>query len=86
MGETTLRQALEEYQSVYLPARNLAARTRREYLDDLDDLVGFLENNSGIKRVGSCAWQPLSGFWHNWKSGGWQDPPVSARLSLSGLS
>jgi hypothetical protein len=46
MGETTLRQALAEYQSVYLPARNLAARTRRDYLDDLDDLVGFLEDKA----------------------------------------
>ena len=62
MGETTLRQAQEKYQSVYLPARNLAARTRREYLDDLQDLVGFLEDKAGIQRVGELRLAALERF------------------------
>jgi site-specific recombinase XerD len=51
MGEITLREAFEEYKSVYLPARNLAERTRVEYANDLVDLVEFLEK-TGVKRVG----------------------------------
>jgi site-specific recombinase XerD len=43
MGEITLGQGIEEYKNVYLPARNLAERTRQEYLNDLDHLVRFLE-------------------------------------------
>lgn len=30
MGEITFQQALEEYKTVYMPARNLAARTRNK--------------------------------------------------------
>jgi site-specific recombinase XerD len=51
MGEITIREATEEYKEVYLPARNLAERTREEYTNDLVDLVEFLET-TGIKRVG----------------------------------
>jgi site-specific recombinase XerD len=51
MGEITLREAFEEYKNIYLPARNLAERTREEYTNDLVDLVEFLEK-AGIKRVG----------------------------------
>lgn len=35
-------EALENYQSTYLPSRNYAPRTRRCYLDDLRDLIAFL--------------------------------------------
>jgi site-specific recombinase XerD len=51
MGEITLREALEEYKKVYLPARNLADRTRIEYINDLVDLVEFLEK-AGVRRAG----------------------------------
>jgi integrase/recombinase XerD len=50
MGEMKLREMLEEYREVYLPARNLSERTREEYTNDLQDLVQFLEKN-GKKRV-----------------------------------
>ena len=43
MGEITLRRALEDYKTVYMAYRNLAERTRVEYLNDLNDLVSFLE-------------------------------------------
>jgi site-specific recombinase XerD len=51
MGEITIREAIEEYKHVYLPARNLAERTREEYTNDLKDLVEFLET-IGVKRAG----------------------------------
>jgi integrase/recombinase XerD len=51
MGEMTFQQALEEYKTVYMPARNLAARTRIEYAHDLEGFIGFLEK-SYINRVG----------------------------------
>jgi hypothetical protein len=55
MGETTLIKALEEFKMVYLPARNLAARTQEEYANDLKDLFAFL-TRSGVTKVGEfCA-------------------------------
>src|SRR3989304_2512587 len=50
-GEITLRKTLEEYKTVYMAYRNFAERTREEYLNDLEDLVEFLEK-SGIHKVG----------------------------------
>jgi site-specific recombinase XerD len=44
MEEITLRQAIDEYLNIYLPARNLADRTREEYINDLEDLISFLES------------------------------------------
>ena len=43
MPDLTLREALEAYQTVQMPSRNLSERTRREYSNDLKDLVGYLE-------------------------------------------
>src|SRR5689334_16032291 len=51
MGEITLRQALDEFQTVYLASRNFAPRSREEYINDLEDLVSFLKK-SGFSRVG----------------------------------
>lgn len=50
----TIQKALDEFKTVYLPARNYAARTRIEYAHDLDELILFLEQN-GIDRVGEIA-------------------------------
>src|SRR3990170_3027080 len=51
MGEITLQQALDEFKTVYMPSRNFAIRTRKEYLNDLEDLLRFLET-TGVTRVG----------------------------------
>lgn len=51
MGEITIQKALDDYKTVYMPYRNFADRTREEYLNDLEDFVGFLEKK-GITRVG----------------------------------
>ena len=51
MGEITLQQALDEFKTVYMPARNLAARTREEYSNDLKAFIDFLEK-AGVTRVG----------------------------------
>ena len=50
MGDITLRQALEEYKQIYMASRNFAQRTRVEYLNDLEDLIRFLER-LGLKEV-----------------------------------
>ncbi len=39
----SLSDALDRYEQVLLPSRNLALRTRHEYLNDLTDLVTFLQ-------------------------------------------
>src|ERR671933_427091 len=38
----TVDQAVAVFETVGMPAKNLAARTRREYASDLHDLVAFL--------------------------------------------
>jgi integrase/recombinase XerD len=50
MGEVTLRKALEDYKTIYMPYRNFADRTRVEYQNDLEAFLGFL-GQSGINRV-----------------------------------
>jgi len=54
MGEITLRKALDDYKTVYMPYRNFAERTRVEYLNDLEDLIEFLEQlgRKEVKAIG----------------------------------
>lgn len=54
MGEITLQQALSEFKTVYMPARNLAARTRVEYANDLKGFIDFLEP-LGVSRAGELS-------------------------------
>src|SRR5687767_10351912 len=51
MGEMTLRQALNDFRTVYLAFRNYASRSREEYINDVEDLISFLERN-GSSQVG----------------------------------
>jgi site-specific recombinase XerD len=39
----TLAQALSQFETIGMPARNLAARTRREYSRDLREVLSYLE-------------------------------------------
>ncbi len=50
MGDTTIQQALADYQSVYMAYRNFADRTRVEYRHDLHDFVRHLAGRR-IERV-----------------------------------
>jgi integrase/recombinase XerD len=52
MGNITLRKALDDYKTVYMPYRNFAERTRVEYQNDLESLIRFLEQ-VGINHVNS---------------------------------
>jgi|SRR5271157_179342 len=54
MGEITLQQALDEFKTVYMPARNLAARTREEYSNDLRAFIDFLEK-AGVTKTGEVS-------------------------------
>ena len=47
----TLDQALAAFETVGMPAKNRAVRTRREYRDDIRDLLTFLSAR-GITRLG----------------------------------
>ena len=51
MGEITIRKALDDYKTVYMPYRNFADRTREEYQNDLEGFIHFLEQR-GINYVG----------------------------------
>lgn len=46
-GPLSFEQALAQYQGVYLAARNLAERSRREYVADITDLIRFLTTPGG---------------------------------------
>lgn len=50
MGEITLKKALDDYKTIHMPYRNFAERTRVEYLNDLEGLIGFLDK-VGINHV-----------------------------------
>jgi site-specific recombinase XerD len=50
MREITLRKALDEYKTIYMPYRNFADRTRVEYQNDLEGFIGFL-GRTGINHV-----------------------------------
>ncbi len=45
-----LKDPLEAFDAVHMASRNLAERTRREYMNDLTDLVAFLEKLA-LKRI-----------------------------------
>ena len=42
----TLTEALDLFETVGMPARNLAERARQEYAHDLGDLLAFLAQHS----------------------------------------
>lgn len=54
MREITWKEALEEFKTIYMPSRNLAARTRIEYLNDLQGFIDFL-TKGGAHRVEEIA-------------------------------
>lgn len=60
----TIKKALEEFKTVYLPARNYALRTRKEYANDLEELTTFLEQ-VGIGRVGDITLKHLEQYLAN---------------------
>jgi len=48
MREKTLSEALREYELVFMPSRNWAAKTRVNYRNDIADLISFLEKQGKI--------------------------------------
>jgi site-specific recombinase XerD len=45
----TLKKALDEYKTIYMPYRNFADRTRVEYQNDLEDFIEFAEKSGVIQ-------------------------------------
>ncbi len=58
---TFLTEALTAYQQTYLPARNMAPRSRREYTTDITELVHFLQER-GIGEPGQLTLQHLNAY------------------------
>lgn len=58
----TLTESLDQYQSIFLTSRNLAQRSRKEYLTDLRDLVDFLTDRSGLHRPDQVSCNHLEGY------------------------
>ncbi len=61
MLEITIEEARDRYRQIYMASRNLAGRTRVEYLNDLDDLLRFLDNQN-ITRVSQVAFSHLEQY------------------------
>ncbi len=57
----TVRQAVALFEIVGMPARNLAARTRGEYTNDLHDLVRFLDARA-VRSVGEVTLPQLEAY------------------------
>ena len=57
----TLPQALAQFETIGMPARNLATRTRREYARDLRDAINYLEQ-CGIMRLAVVKLWDLEGY------------------------
>ncbi len=57
----TLAQALAQFETIGMPARNLATRTRREYARDLRDVITYLEH-CGIARLAMVKPWDLEGY------------------------
>src|SRR3712207_859231 len=61
MEITTLAQSVELFARDGMPARNLAAHTRKNYLLDLTDLVQFLESR-GVTRIADVSLRHLEAY------------------------
>ena len=59
---SSLADALVLYETEFLAARNLAVRSRREYLNDLKDLLVYLTNISGVSDPGQVSRRHLDGY------------------------
>lgn len=57
----TLPQALVLFETVGMPARNLAVRTRQEYHNDITDLIVFLQGR-GISRLSEVGLRDLEAY------------------------
>lgn len=60
--EPRLEEALSDYRETYLAARNLAPRTRAEYLADLTDLITFLEHHCNVTWPGQVGKNHLENY------------------------
>jgi len=58
----TLEGALTAYKDVFLAGRNLAPRTRKEYLTDLAQLSTYLATAAGVSTVQAATRTHLEGF------------------------
>jgi len=47
----SLDESLKEYNEIFLSYRNFALRTRKEYINDISDLIKFLKKNYKIENV-----------------------------------
>jgi site-specific recombinase XerD len=59
---TSLADALHLYETEFLAARNLAVRSRREYLNDLKDLLVYLTSVAGVSDPAQVSRRHLEGY------------------------
>ena len=76
--DLTLAQALGRFARGYLAGRNLAPRTRVEYLADLRDALAFLREKS-VERANRVAQGDLEAYLAELDRGASRAPPAGAR-------
>ena len=79
MEEITLNQALDEYKEIYMAYRNFADRTRVEYINDLDGLIGFLERVR-VNKVGNLRLAPIERYLAELANRGYADVTRKRKL------
>jgi site-specific recombinase XerD len=62
MTQITLAEALEQYQALFLAARNLASRTRVEYSTDLTGLITYLQEQALVGTPAHVERRYLEGY------------------------
>lgn len=55
------QKSLEEYTSTYMAARNLAARSRKEYATDVAQFLAYLQQ-AGVRKLASVGPPHIEGF------------------------
>ena len=61
-NQISLTTAVQLYETEFLAARNLAFRSRREYLNDLKDLLVHLTSVAGVSDPGQVSRRHLDGY------------------------
>lgn len=79
----SLAQALDRYGAWLATTRRYVARSRREYMDDVSDLVGWLETRCNLRSPASVQRRHLEGFLAHCVTR--QQAPATRRRSVASI-
>ncbi len=80
MTDLTFPEALSSYCQVYIPSRNFVKRTRIEYVNDLEGLIGLFEQRGLTQDRARLPSPPSNNTWLNWIGGDTLERPGNASI------